>query len=83
MIEIFDIGIKILLGGTSVFFLVFFILCSGWAKPKHPERHFIIGFLMGMFYTFWFLLGGVLILVLINLFSKYLFPFLKLWKFPL
>jgi len=83
MIEIFDIGIKILLGGTSVFFLVFFFLCSSWAKPKHPERHFIIGFLVSLLCTFWFFLAGFLLLVFVNILYKYFFLILKSWKFPL
>jgi len=83
MIEIFDIGIKILLGGTSIFFLVFFIICAGWGRPKHPERHIMIGLLLSILYSFLVFLGGFLILVLINILYKYLFPMIKLWKFPL
>ena len=78
---IFDIGMKILLILTSVFFLIIFFLCAGWSKPRHPERHIVIGFLMSILYTFWFFLGGVLLLTLVIIFIKYLFPLIKLLPF--
>ena len=83
MIEVFDIGIKILLGGTFVFFWVFFFLCANWAKHMHPERHIKIGFLVSMFYTFLFFLTGLLLIALINLLYKYFFPLPGIWKSPL
>jgi len=83
MIDIFVIGVKILLILTPFFFLVLFFLYSGWAQPKHPERRFIIGFLVSILGTFWFFLGGFLLLGLINTFYKYLFLIIKSWKFPL
>jgi len=79
---IFAIGVKILLTLTSLFFLVFFMLCLYWAKEWHPERRATIGFLVSTLLTFWFFLGGVLILALFILFLKYLFPIIKSWKFP-
>lgn len=83
MIEVFDIGMKILLSGTFVFFLVFFFLCVNWAKHTHPERHIKIGFLVSMLYTFLFFLTGLLLLALINFFYKYFFPLPGIWKSPL
>ena len=83
MVEIFDIGIKTLLGGTFVFFWVFFFLCAHWAEHMHPERHIKIGFLVSMFYTFLFFLTGLLLIALINLLYKYFFPLLEPWKSPL
>ena len=83
MIEVFDIGIKTLLGGTFVFFWVFFFLCAHWAEHMHPERHIKIGFLVSMFYTFLFFLTGLLLIALINLLYKYFFPLLEPWKSPL
>jgi hypothetical protein len=79
---IFAIGVKILLSLTFLFFFLFFLLCLYWAKEWHPERSAIIGFLVSIFYTFWFFLGGVLILALFFLFLKYLSPTIKIWKFP-
>jgi hypothetical protein len=66
MLEVFDIGIKILLILTSIFFLVFFYLCSLWSRPAHPEKRFIIGIMLSGIYTFIFFLAGFVIL---NLFS--------------
>jgi len=83
MIEVFDIGMKILLSGTFVFFWVFFFLCAHWAEHMHPERHIKIGFLVSMFYTFLFFLTGLLLIALINLLYKYFFPLLEPWKSPL
>jgi len=83
MIEVFDIGMKILLSGTFVFFWVFFFLCAHWAEHMHPERHIKIGFLVSMFYTFLFFLTGLLLLALINFFYKYFFPLPGIWKSPL
>lgn len=70
---IFEIGAKILLFLTFIFFLVFFFLCRMWAAPKHPERCNLIGLFVSSLYTFWFFLGGFLILVLITLAYQY-FP---------
>jgi len=83
MVEIFAIGVKILLILTSFFFLLLFFLYSAWSQPKHPERHLIIGFLLSTLFTFWIFLGGFLLLVLINTFYKYLFPIFESWKFLL
>ncbi len=68
---IFDIGIKILLIATPLFFLIFFPLCVGWSKPQHPERNLIIGFLVSTFYTFLFFLTGTGFLAIISLLFKY------------
>lgn len=68
---IFDTGIKILLIATPLFFLIFFILCAGWAKPQHPEKNIIIGFLVSTFYTFLFFLAGTTSLAIISLLIKY------------
>jgi ABC-type transport system involved in multi-copper enzyme maturation permease subunit len=79
---IFEIGIKILFLLTFIFFLVFFLLCRGWATPRHPERANIIGVLVSILYTFWFFLVGLLLLVLISLAWQY-FPTLFKLSFPL
>jgi len=81
MIDIFVIGTKTLLILTSFCFLLLFFLYSAWSQPKHPERHYIIGFLLSTLFTFLFFLGGFLLLVLINTFYKYIFPFFQSWKF--
>jgi len=78
--EILNLGMTILLAGTFLFFLVFFILCSGWAKELHPERRAIIGFLVSILSTFLVFFGGLFVLGLILLFSKYLLPTIKIWK---
>jgi len=49
------------------FFFIFFILCSYWATDYHPERKFIIGFLVSLFYTFWVLAFQSAILILLSL----------------
>ena len=67
MIEVFDIGIKTLLGSTSLFFLIFFFLCRAWASPMHPERSTKIGVILGTFFGFLFFLGAFIIVSLISL----------------
>ncbi len=64
---ILNIDIKFLLEATFIFFLVFFTLGERWSEPKHPKRHFIVGFLLSILWTFWFFLAGFLILLLVAL----------------
>lgn len=66
----FSWGMKILFFSTFLFFLIVFFLCAGWAKPKHPERHLVIGFLVSIFHTFLFILGGAIGLFLALLVLK-------------
>ena len=74
---IFDIGMKILLVLTSLFFLIFFLICAiSWAVPANPERRYTIGFLVSSFATFLFFLGGLLLFGLVLLLTK-LFPLIK------
>jgi len=40
---------KILLFSLFFYFLILFFLCTYWAKEYHPERRFIIGFLVSFF----------------------------------
>jgi hypothetical protein len=67
MFEVFDIGIKILIGSTSLFFLIWFFLCRAWANPKHPEHSNKIGVMLGILYSFIFFLGGFIIVSLVSL----------------
>lgn len=67
MPEIFDTGIKFLLGATFLFFLVLFYLCRSWSQFAHPEYSNRIGFIMGVFYSFIFFFGGFAIIALIFL----------------
>jgi len=78
--EILNLGMTILSAGTFLFSLVFFFLTSKWADTQHPERRFQIGFFITMFYTFLVFFGGLFVLGLILLFSKYLLPTIKIWK---
>jgi hypothetical protein len=71
--EVFDLGIKILLTVSLLFFMIFFFFCTYWAGEWHPERKLIIGFLVSILYTFWVLAGGFFLLVLISFLVKY-FP---------
>ena len=72
----FALVLKILLFAGFVSFLIFFTLCSMWAKPMHPERHIIIGFLASFFHTFFLFLGGTLGLFFGFFFLKF-YPFLS------
>ena len=65
MLEIFNIGINILLWSTIVFFLLLFYMCAMWAKA-HPERNFTIGFLVSSYFTFKFILRAFLIILIIS-----------------
>jgi len=78
--EIFEIGIKILLALTAIFFLVFFYLCALWSKPAHPERRFRIGAMVSVMYSFVFFLAGFILVSLISLILKYLPSFIKLFS---
>jgi len=75
---IFDLGMKILLASTSVFFLIFFGLCFGWSKMKHPKIkiNLITATAVSFLYSFLFFLGGSFLLALISL-------IFRLWKFSL
>ena len=66
MIEIFDIGIKILIAATSIFFLVLFYFARAWSA-SHPENSTRIGVMVGVLYSFMFFLAGLLIVSLISL----------------
>lgn len=76
--EVFDIGIKILFAVTILFFLIFFSFCTYWAKEWHPERKFVIAFMVSSLYTFWVFTGGFFLLTFISFLVKSLFPFIKL-----
>jgi hypothetical protein len=71
----FNLGIKIFLLSLVIYFLVLFILCTYWAREYHPERKFIVGFLVSFLHTFVFLLGGFLGLILAKIALKF-FPLL-------
>jgi len=60
-----NIGIKFLLGSTFLFFLIFWYLCRNWSHHIHPEASLKIGFLMSMMYSFFFFLGGFVVIFLI------------------
>ena len=60
-----DIGVIIVFSLAAVYFVVMFWLCRGWAKPKHPERRFLIGLMVSSLYTFWFIVIGMLILIVV------------------
>jgi|YelNatPaOPRAMG01_1025707.scaffolds.fasta_scaffold05350_8 ABC-type Fe3+-siderophore transport system permease subunit len=81
----FELGMKIFFISLISYFLILFILCTYWAREWHPERKFIIGFLVSFLHTFIFLFSGVLGLVLAQIALKF-FPFLvdylrEIWKF--
>jgi hypothetical protein len=81
----FNLGIKIFLFSLVIYFLLLFILCTYWAREWHPERKFIIGFMVSFLHTFVFLLGGAIGLILAQITLK-LFPLLLnyfrgIWRF--
>jgi hypothetical protein len=80
-----DLGIKILFFSTLIFFLVFFFLCVYWTKEWHPERKFVIGFLVSFLHTFLFFLTGIFGLILaifVSGISFYLVDYFKgIFKF--
>ncbi|MDI6591574.1 MAG: hypothetical protein QME61_01370 [Patescibacteria group bacterium] len=71
-----NLGIKILIFSTLIYFLVLFYLASSWAEPMHPERKLKIGFLVSFLHTFLFIFGGVIGLGLANFFL-FLWNYLK------
>lgn len=85
----FDLAMKLLLLSGLIYFLILFFLCVGWANETNPERKFVIGFLVSVFHTFFFLFGAILAVVFVLLISKFfsldllksfIKDFLK-WKF--
>jgi hypothetical protein len=80
-----ELGMKILLFSLFFYFFILFFLCTYWANEYHPERKFIIGFLVSFFHTFVFLLAGFLGLILAQVALKF-FPLLVeyfrgIWRF--
>ena len=73
MADIFELGIKIILALTSVFFLFFFVIGLGWAK-RTPDQKRQISFSISVLYSFLFFLGGIFLLIIANFVSKYVFP---------
>jgi len=63
-------GLKLLFIALIIYFLVLFFLCTYWANESHPEKKFIIGFLVSFFHAFVFLCGGFLGLVLAQITLK-------------
>jgi hypothetical protein len=80
-----DLGMKILFFSTLIFFLILFFLCVYWAKEWHPERKFLIGFLVSILHTFVFLFAGIFGLILaifVSKISPYLIDYFKeIFKF--
>jgi hypothetical protein len=68
-------GMKILYSLSLIFFLILFSLCTYWTAEWHPEKKFIVGFLVSFFHTFVFFLAGIFGLVLAAFVSK-IFPYL-------
>lgn len=81
----FNLAIKILYFSIFLFFLIFFLLTSGWAEEFHPERKYQIAFLVTVFHTFFFFLSGILggiLAVFILKISPFLLEFFKeIFKF--
>lgn len=71
--EIFDLGIKILLIASLIFFVIFFSLSSYWASEFHPERKYIIGFMVTILHFFWVFVAGFFFIVLLSFFFKLFF----------
>jgi len=68
----FDIGIKILIGGLIIFFIIFANFCYHWADPHTKRERLIIAFMVAFLYSCLIFPVGVIILFLIDLAIKYL-----------
>jgi cell shape-determining protein MreD len=75
-----ELGIKIFLLSLTVYFFILFFLCTYWANEWHPERKFIIGFLVSLLHSFVFLLGGFIGLVFAQIVLKFLPPLLNYFR---
>jgi hypothetical protein len=76
----FQQRIKLLFFGTLLYFLIFFALCSYWAKEYYSDLKFVIGFLVSFAHTFFFFLSGTFGLAISSLllkFSPFLLPYLR------
>jgi hypothetical protein len=67
----FNLAMKIFFLALLIYFLVIFSLCVYWAKEWHPDRRFIIGFLVSVFHTFIFLFSGLFSLALSQITLKF------------
>jgi len=75
---IFDIGIKFLIGGLIIFFIVFANICYDWTEPSYTKKErLIISLMTSFFHSYKFFLKGVVILFLLDLAMKYLLIFFK------
>lgn len=70
--EIFDLGIKILLIVSLPIFIIFFYFSTSWAEEFHPERKYIIGFMVTILHFFWIFVAGFFFVVFLSLLVKFL-----------
>jgi len=77
-----ELGIKISLILTAIFYPIFFYLCLGWSRMAHPERNISLmaAFMTSFLYSFWFFLGSFFIFFLISFFLKYLPTLINIFK---
>lgn len=76
----FDIGIKILIIGIIIFFVVFANFCYHWADPHTRRERLIIAFMISFLYSCIIFPIGVIVLVLIDLIIKYFPIVIKILK---
>jgi len=76
-----ELGIKISLILTLIFYSVFFYLGFGWSKVKYPEKNISLmaASVTSFLYSFLFFLAVLFIFFLIFLFLKYLPNFVNLF----
>lgn len=69
-------GIKILLFSTYIFFIIFWMICTQWAKD-HAPIHSVIGALVSGFSSFSFFCGGLLVVGLVSALIRFGLPSIK------
>jgi len=75
---IFDIGMKILIFGLIVFFIIFAVFCYYWTEPSYTRKEkLIIAFMVSFLHSCVIFPLGVVILFLVDLATKYLPDYLR------
>jgi len=75
-----DLGMRIFFLSLIVYFFTLFSLCTYWANEWHPERKFIIGFLVSFLHTFIFMVGSLIGLVLSQITLKFFPPLIDYFR---
>lgn len=69
---IFNLGIKIILGITVIFFIVFFFLCFSWSSIHTKQQRIVIATTVSFIYSFAVFALGIVLVAVVSLAYQYL-----------